>query len=206
VNAKRALVTAWCLPSDVAVTVACCATTLPALQVSTAQYFVWYFCLIPLVLPRLRLTRGLCWALGCWVAAQLHWLLWGYLLEFQVRAVGCAWCTLLDGLNALYQRSDAVVITDMCAVQSRCYCICWSMHPAAACIIAPVFDALLSTSLQSPCSAAHLPSIMHLFCLCHTQQAHMQAACQATGRRCLILPAQGALLNSDDVAFSSDIL
>lgn len=63
---------------------------LPALQVSTAQYFVWYFCLIPLVLPHLRLTSGLCWALGCWVAAQLHWLLWGYLLEFQVSGVACA--------------------------------------------------------------------------------------------------------------------
>jgi phosphatidylinositol glycan class M len=58
--------------------------------VSTAQYFVWYFCLLPLVLPRLRWSAGLGWALGCWVAAQLHWLLWGYLLEFQVRALCCS--------------------------------------------------------------------------------------------------------------------
>ena len=56
------------------------------LQVCTAQYFVWYFSLIPLVLPKLPwpLPPGLKAALGCWVGCQLHWLLWGYLLEFQV--------------------------------------------------------------------------------------------------------------------------
>lgn len=54
-------------------------------KVSTAQYFVWYYCLLPLVLPNLPwpMPRRLQAALGGWVAAQLHWLLWGYLLEFQ---------------------------------------------------------------------------------------------------------------------------
>ena len=57
------------------------------LQVCTAQYFVWYFSLLPLVLPLMRWppSRGLMLAAGWWVLAQLHWLAWGYLLEFQVR-------------------------------------------------------------------------------------------------------------------------
>jgi phosphatidylinositol glycan class M len=54
-------------------------------KVSTAQYFLWYYCLLPLVVPDLPwpLPRRLWVALGAWVAAQLHWLGWGYALEFQ---------------------------------------------------------------------------------------------------------------------------
>lgn len=57
------------------------------LQVCTAQYFVWYFGLLPLVLPRLPwpLPRPLLLALAAWLICQLHWLLWAYMLEFQVR-------------------------------------------------------------------------------------------------------------------------
>eukprot|EP00803_Ostreobium_quekettii_P004109 evm.model.scf_2711EXC.1 EVM.evm.TU.scf_2711EXC.1 scf_2711EXC:605-5584(+) len=54
-------------------------------KVCTAQYFVWYFCLFPLVCPDLgwpasRMTMA---AVLFWLAAQLNWLLWAYLLEFQ---------------------------------------------------------------------------------------------------------------------------
>ncbi|GLT64957.1 hypothetical protein SLA2020_374160 [Shorea laevis] len=53
-------------------------------KVITAQYFVWFFCLFPLVLP--WSTMKLKWeGLSCillWMGAQTHWLMWGYLLEF----------------------------------------------------------------------------------------------------------------------------
>ncbi|RMZ53795.1 hypothetical protein APUTEX25_003934 [Auxenochlorella protothecoides] len=54
-------------------------------QVSTAQYFVWYVSLLPLVLPRLAAAhnRGqLLWAAGMCSAAIAHWLAWAYALEF----------------------------------------------------------------------------------------------------------------------------
>ncbi|CAI0398483.1 unnamed protein product [Linum tenue] len=54
-------------------------------KVITAQYFVWFFCLLPLILPwsdmKLRWEGLSC--VGLWMGAQLHWLLWGYLLEFR---------------------------------------------------------------------------------------------------------------------------
>lgn len=52
---------------------------------STAQYFVWYFSLLPLVLQHLRwpLPRGLAAAAAAWLVAELHWLGWGFLLEFK---------------------------------------------------------------------------------------------------------------------------
>lgn len=59
------------------------------LQVCTAQYFVWWFGLLPLILP--QLDAG--WSTGImmpgilWVLAQLHWLAWAYLLEFQGKSV-----------------------------------------------------------------------------------------------------------------------
>eukprot|EP00897_Mesotaenium_endlicherianum_P002711 jgi/Mesen1/2468/ME000158S01658 len=58
-------------------------------KVITAQYFVWFFCLLPLVLPSTTIRfqwRG-CALSTLWVAAQLHWLFWGYLLEFEGRNV-----------------------------------------------------------------------------------------------------------------------
>ena len=56
----------------------------------TAQYFVWYFCLLPLVLPHIAWPppSGLVWAAAAWLAVQLHWLAWAYSLEFQVCACG----------------------------------------------------------------------------------------------------------------------
>lgn len=54
-------------------------------KVSTAQYFLWYFSLVPLVLGDLSWPppRPLIWALLFWGASQLTWLAWAYLLEFQ---------------------------------------------------------------------------------------------------------------------------
>ncbi|CAN0923423.1 GPI mannosyltransferase 1 [Linum grandiflorum] len=59
-------------------------------KVITAQYFVWFFCLLPLILPwsniKLRSWEG--WScIVVWMGAQMHWLLWGYLLEFRGRNV-----------------------------------------------------------------------------------------------------------------------
>ena len=49
----------------------------------TAQYFVWFLSLLPVVAPHSRMsaTRGaaLC---AAFFAGELHWLLWGYRLEF----------------------------------------------------------------------------------------------------------------------------
>ncbi|XP_074274561.1 GPI mannosyltransferase 1 [Silene latifolia] len=58
-------------------------------KVITAQYFVWFFCLLPLVLPwsKMKLKwEGFFCILG-WMGTQLHWLMWGYLLEFKGRNV-----------------------------------------------------------------------------------------------------------------------
>lgn len=52
-------------------------------KVCTAQYFVWFFCLMPLVAR--QWTLGWRKALGIfavWTAAQLNWLWWAYNLEF----------------------------------------------------------------------------------------------------------------------------
>ncbi|KAM7524022.1 hypothetical protein LguiA_013924 [Lonicera macranthoides] len=58
-------------------------------KVITAQYFVWFFCLLPLILPWSNMK--LKWeGLGCiflWIGAQSHWLMWGYLLEFKGKHV-----------------------------------------------------------------------------------------------------------------------
>jgi phosphatidylinositol glycan class M len=55
----------------------------------TAQYFVWFFCLLPLILPWTRMKlrwKGLACML-VWMGSQLHWLMWAYLLEFKGRNV-----------------------------------------------------------------------------------------------------------------------
>ncbi|XP_019162436.1 PREDICTED: GPI mannosyltransferase 1 [Ipomoea nil] len=58
-------------------------------KVITAQYFVWFFCLLPLILPWTNMKlkgKGLACIL-LWIGAQTHWLLWGYLLEFKGKNV-----------------------------------------------------------------------------------------------------------------------
>jgi phosphatidylinositol glycan class M len=58
-------------------------------KVSTAQYFVWYLSLLPAALQKVPwpLPSQLRAAAAAWVVTQLHWLLWGYLLEFEGRDV-----------------------------------------------------------------------------------------------------------------------
>eukprot|EP00940_MAST-03C_sp_MAST-3C-sp2_P002814 g2814.t1 len=58
-------------------------------KVCTAQYFVWYVVLLPLILPFSRLTlryRGLAMLLA-WFLSESHWLYWGYRLEFEGESV-----------------------------------------------------------------------------------------------------------------------
>ena len=52
-------------------------------KVCTAQYFTWYITLLPLVLPKanISLKKGL-FLVATWVGTELHWLFWGYKLEF----------------------------------------------------------------------------------------------------------------------------
>jgi phosphatidylinositol glycan class M len=78
-------------------------------KVSTAQYFLWYYCLLPLVVPDLPwpLPRRLWLALGAWVAAQLHWLGWGYALEFQ----GLPVHLLLWGAGVLFLVANVGLMT-----------------------------------------------------------------------------------------------
>ena len=58
-------------------------------QVCTAQYFVWWFGILPLVSPQLNITwsNGVVVPVLLWVLAQIHWLAWAYLLEFTGRSV-----------------------------------------------------------------------------------------------------------------------
>ena len=53
-------------------------------QVCTAQYFLWYLSILPLVLPQTNLTLRGSGALLIlvWIATQGNWLFWGYRLEF----------------------------------------------------------------------------------------------------------------------------
>ncbi|XP_065037298.1 GPI mannosyltransferase 1-like [Musa acuminata AAA Group] len=58
-------------------------------KVMTAQYFVWFFCLLPLILPWSSMKvkwKGLI-CMFMWMASQIHWLMWAYLLEFEGRNV-----------------------------------------------------------------------------------------------------------------------
>ncbi|WOL17803.1 hypothetical protein Cni_G26596 [Canna indica] len=58
-------------------------------KVMTAQYFVWFFCLLPLILPWSSMkVKWKGFACMCvWMVSQIHWLMWAYLLEFKGRNV-----------------------------------------------------------------------------------------------------------------------
>lgn len=55
-------------------------------RVLTCQYFIWYLCLVPLCLGRIRCPtiQSLLLA-GMWLLSQLTWLLPAYLLEFKFK-------------------------------------------------------------------------------------------------------------------------
>jgi phosphatidylinositol glycan class M len=52
-------------------------------KVCTAQYFLWYIGLLPLIVPSSTMSgrRGLALA-ALWIATEVHWLAWAYQLEF----------------------------------------------------------------------------------------------------------------------------
>ena len=53
-------------------------------KVVTAQYFVWFACLLPLALRRLNASAAQVVLAGVvpWLVAEAHWLYWGYRVEF----------------------------------------------------------------------------------------------------------------------------
>lgn len=84
------------------------------LQVSTAQYFVWYFSLLPLVLQHLPwpLPRSLIVAIAAWFATELHWLLWGFMLEFKGLPVYLG----LWGASCAFLAANAYLMTQLIRV------------------------------------------------------------------------------------------
>ena len=56
-------------------------------RVVTAQYFLWYVGLLPLAYPSLPAARNAVPVLVAWAAAEVHWLYWGYRLEFRGESV-----------------------------------------------------------------------------------------------------------------------
>lgn len=52
-------------------------------RVITAQYFVWWFALLPAALPWLEVDFRFGFGMLAWAAAEVHWLAWAYLLEFR---------------------------------------------------------------------------------------------------------------------------
>ncbi|KIO20547.1 glycosyltransferase family 50 protein [Tulasnella calospora MUT 4182] len=52
-------------------------------KVCTSQYFMWYMWFLPIVLPRLKMTKtSAFYTLAIWIAAQAIWLSLAYRLEF----------------------------------------------------------------------------------------------------------------------------
>ncbi|KAI3451235.1 hypothetical protein Pfo_007900 [Paulownia fortunei] len=87
-------------------------------KVITAQYFVWFFCLLPLILPwsNMKLKwKGLA-CIALWIGAQTHWLMWGYLLEFRGKNVFFQlWMASL-----LFLAANTFVIVNV--IHSHVYC------------------------------------------------------------------------------------
>mmetsp|Transcript_5624 Transcript_5624/g.10659 ORF Transcript_5624/g.10659 Transcript_5624/m.10659 type:complete len:306 (-) Transcript_5624:378-1295(-) len=80
-------------------------------KVCTAQYFVWFFALLPLSLHLLPFStpcsmRKLTSVLIFWILSQLHWLFWAYLLEFKGRSVHL----ILWSASLVFMASNVAVI------------------------------------------------------------------------------------------------
>ncbi|KAL8518205.1 hypothetical protein ACS0TY_009540 [Phlomoides rotata] len=87
-------------------------------KVITAQYFVWFLCLLPLILPwsnmKLKWKGVAC--ISVWIGAQTHWLMWGYLLEFRGKNVFLQlWLASL-----LFLAANTFVIINV--IRSHVYC------------------------------------------------------------------------------------
>ncbi|PIM99116.1 Mannosyltransferase [Handroanthus impetiginosus] len=87
-------------------------------KVITAQYFVWFFCLLPLIMPwssmKLKWKGVAC--ISFWIGAQTHWLMWGYLLEFRGKNVFFQlWMASL-----LFMAANTFVIVNI--IHSHVYC------------------------------------------------------------------------------------
>ncbi|GMH43418.1 hypothetical protein BSKO_11340 [Bryopsis sp. KO-2023] len=80
-------------------------------KVCTAQYFVWYFCLLPVVLPNMDWPppRRFVLAVAFWTLCQLNWLWWAYLLEFQ----GLSTFLAVWGSSCLFLLANSVLIFEM---------------------------------------------------------------------------------------------
>lgn len=90
-------------------------------KVCTSQYFLWYLCLLPLILPQLSLAvrEGMLMCL-IWFAAQGAWLLPAYYYEFEKK----------DVLVYVWLASVAFMLTNI-------WCICKIVNSAST---VPIFD------------------------------------------------------------------
>jgi hypothetical protein len=65
-------------------------------KVSTAQYFVWFFALLPVALPSLSgTTLVLAMAFAAWGLGQVHWLVRSIPPSQKIRGGLCFQCTLV---------------------------------------------------------------------------------------------------------------
>jgi len=66
-------------------------------KVITAQYFLWYLCLLPLAVPHMKKPLRLAGLMVVWLTTELFWLFWGYHLEIEGSAVfiGAFWASVL---------------------------------------------------------------------------------------------------------------
>ncbi len=95
-------------------------------QVCTAQYFVWWLCLLPLVLHNIPwpVPKGLVASAALWVITQLLWLGCAYLLEFQVRVCVCV-CVCVTPAHTQVTHHAILRLSQCGRAQTQaCICVC----------------------------------------------------------------------------------